>query len=66
MQSFNQKFLIIRKNIALNMLALLAALLISMVIHFVEVVFLNSIEEDNGQFNDTTEIFWASGACFLY
>lgn len=25
----------------------------------------NSIEKDNGQFNDTTEIFWASGACFF-
>ncbi len=24
-----------------------------------------SIEKDNGQYNDTTEIFWASGACFF-
>ena len=24
-----------------------------------------SIEEDKGQFNDTSEIFWASGACFF-
>jgi len=23
------------------------------------------LEEDNGQFNDTSEIFWASGACFF-
>ncbi|CAM1339769.1 glycosyltransferase family 2 protein [Tenacibaculum aestuarii] len=23
------------------------------------------LETDNGQFNDTTEIFWASGACFF-
>ncbi|ALU74545.1 glycosyl transferase family 2 [Tenacibaculum dicentrarchi] len=25
----------------------------------------NNLETDNGQFNDTTEIFWASGACFF-
>lgn len=25
----------------------------------------NSIEEDKGQYNDRTEIFWASGACFF-
>ncbi len=25
----------------------------------------DSIEEDIGQYNDTTEIFWASGACFF-
>lgn len=25
----------------------------------------DSIETDNGQFNDTCEIFWASGACFF-
>ncbi|WP_233898408.1 glycosyltransferase family 2 protein [Tenacibaculum piscium] len=25
----------------------------------------NHLETDNGQFNDTTEIFWASGACFF-
>ncbi len=25
----------------------------------------NSLETDNGQFNDITEIFWASGACFF-
>ena len=25
----------------------------------------NSLEEDNGQFNDTIDIFWASGACFF-
>ncbi|MEY8847678.1 glycosyltransferase family 2 protein [Psychroserpens sp. XS_ASV72] len=25
----------------------------------------NSIEKDNGQYNDTTSIFWASGACFF-
>ncbi|MCX7547734.1 glycosyltransferase family 2 protein [Xanthomarina sp. F1114] len=25
----------------------------------------NTIEEDTGQFNDTTNIFWASGACFF-
>ncbi|MGM5470202.1 glycosyltransferase family 2 protein [Flavobacteriaceae bacterium LMO-SS05] len=25
----------------------------------------NTIEEDTGQYNDTTEIFWASGACFF-
>lgn len=25
----------------------------------------NSIEEDTGQYNDTTEIFWASGACLF-
>jgi GT2 family glycosyltransferase len=24
-----------------------------------------SLEEDNGQYNDTTEIFWASGACMF-
>ncbi|MEQ3662674.1 MAG: glycosyltransferase family 2 protein, partial [Flavobacterium sp.] len=24
-----------------------------------------SIEKDNGQYNDTTEIFWATGACFF-
>lgn len=24
-----------------------------------------TIEKDNGQYNDTTEIFWASGACFF-
>jgi len=26
---------------------------------------LNSIEEDEGQYDDNTEIFWASGACFF-
>ena len=25
----------------------------------------NCLEKDEGQFNDTTEIFWASGACFF-
>lgn len=25
----------------------------------------NTIEEDNGQYNDTKAIFWASGACFF-
>ena len=25
----------------------------------------DSIEKDNGQYNDTAEIFWASGACFF-
>ena len=25
----------------------------------------DSIETDNGQYNDTSEIFWASGACFF-
>ncbi|WP_428742326.1 glycosyltransferase family 2 protein [Tenacibaculum sp.] len=25
----------------------------------------NDLESDNGQFDDTTEIFWASGACFF-
>ncbi len=25
----------------------------------------NFLETDNGQFNDTSEIFWASGACFF-
>ncbi len=25
----------------------------------------NTIEKDNGQYNDTTPIFWASGACFF-
>lgn len=25
----------------------------------------NTLEQDNGQYNDTTEIFWASGACFF-
>ena len=25
----------------------------------------NVLEEDNGQFNDISEIFWASGACFF-
>nr|WP_299033202.1 glycosyltransferase family 2 protein [uncultured Tenacibaculum sp.] len=25
----------------------------------------SDLETDNGQFNDTTEIFWASGACFF-
>jgi GT2 family glycosyltransferase len=25
----------------------------------------DTIEKDNNQFNDTTEIFWASGACFF-
>ncbi len=25
----------------------------------------NSLEEDKGQFNDITDIFWASGACFF-
>lgn len=25
----------------------------------------NTIEKDNGQYNDTTEIFWASGACLF-
>ncbi|WP_299114193.1 glycosyltransferase family 2 protein [uncultured Winogradskyella sp.] len=25
----------------------------------------NTIEEDKGQYNDTIEIFWASGACFF-
>ena len=25
----------------------------------------NSIEKDNGQYNDSCEIFWASGACFF-
>ncbi|CAM1360280.1 conserved hypothetical protein [Tenacibaculum sediminilitoris] len=25
----------------------------------------NDLETDNGQFNDTAEIFWASGACFF-
>jgi GT2 family glycosyltransferase len=25
----------------------------------------DTIEKDSGQFNDTTEIFWASGACFF-
>lgn len=25
----------------------------------------DTIEEDNGQYNDTTQIFWASGACFF-
>ncbi|OEK08646.1 glycosyl transferase family 2 [Flavivirga aquatica] len=25
----------------------------------------NTIEKDTGQYNDTTEIFWASGACFF-
>lgn len=25
----------------------------------------NSIEKDNGQYNDTKHIFWASGACFF-
>ncbi|ESU25307.1 glycosyl transferase family protein [Flavobacterium limnosediminis JC2902] len=24
-----------------------------------------TLEKDNGQYNDTTEIFWASGACFF-
>lgn len=27
-------------------------------------IFMN-LETDNGQFNDTTDIFWASGACFF-
>lgn len=26
---------------------------------------LNTLEKDTGQYNDTTEIFWASGACFF-
>ena len=26
---------------------------------------LNTVEKDNGQYNKTSEIFWASGACFL-
>ena len=26
---------------------------------------LNVIEKDNGQYNNTSEVFWASGACFL-
>jgi GT2 family glycosyltransferase len=25
----------------------------------------DTIEEDNGQYNDTSQIFWASGACFF-
>ena len=25
----------------------------------------NTLEKDNGQYNDTSEIFWASGACFF-
>ena len=25
----------------------------------------DTIEKDNGQYNDTTEIFWASGACYF-
>jgi hypothetical protein len=25
----------------------------------------NTVEEDNGQYNDTKDIFWASGACFF-
>jgi GT2 family glycosyltransferase len=25
----------------------------------------DTLEKDNGQYNDTTEIFWASGACFF-
>jgi GT2 family glycosyltransferase len=25
----------------------------------------NTIEEDHGQYNDTREVFWASGACFM-
>jgi len=25
----------------------------------------NTVEQDNGQYNDNTEIFWASGACFF-
>jgi hypothetical protein len=25
----------------------------------------NTIEKDNGQYNDTTEVFWASGACLF-
>lgn len=25
----------------------------------------NNLEDDNGQFNDTSDIFWASGACFF-
>ena len=25
----------------------------------------NTLEKDNGQYNDTTEIFWASGACLF-
>ena len=25
----------------------------------------DTIEKDNGQYNDTTQIFWASGACFF-
>ncbi|TYA78689.1 glycosyltransferase family 2 protein [Seonamhaeicola marinus] len=25
----------------------------------------NTIEKDNGQYNDTADIFWASGACFF-
>ncbi|UOB17335.1 glycosyltransferase family 2 protein [Abyssalbus ytuae] len=25
----------------------------------------NTLEKDNGQYNDITEIFWASGACFF-
>lgn len=25
----------------------------------------DSVEEDNGQYNDTREIFWATGACFI-
>ena len=26
---------------------------------------LNTLEKDNGQYNNTSEVFWASGACFL-
>jgi len=26
---------------------------------------LNNVEEDNGQYDDNSEIFWASGACFF-
>lgn len=25
----------------------------------------NTLEDDNGQFNDVTDVFWASGACFF-
>ena len=30
-----------------------------------ELKFFETLEKDNGQYNDTCEIFWASGACFF-
>ena len=47
------------------MLEQLVDLLINLDIHIAEDRIFNTIEKDHGQYNDVTDIFWASGACLF-